>query len=191
MIFGVVLNLFLMYCYFWGIRELADDNCAKEYGILWPTSHKILKWSSVVFFALLFPNYVLAIMLDPGSIKKKYEYISLVDKALECQLNLDNFCSYCEVMKTVSSFHCTTCNRCVEMFDHHCPFINNCLGYRNHRFFLFFIFFYALFLFSVTLETLRHFAEVFIHIGISCFATDRWTTFLLILVSLHTPVIIY
>jgi palmitoyltransferase len=31
------------------------------------------------------------------------------------------------------------CNKCVEKFDHHCVYINNCLGHRNHKYFILFL----------------------------------------------------
>ena len=42
-------------------------------------------------------------------------------------------------MRTPRSRHCNTCNQCVERYDHHCPWINNCVGVNNHKYFICFL----------------------------------------------------
>jgi len=40
--------------------------------------------------------------------------------------------------------HCSICERCIERYDHHCPWINNCIGIKNHNIFYSLIIFLAI-----------------------------------------------
>jgi hypothetical protein len=48
--------------------------------------------------------------------------------------------STCKVIRSARSRHCSICNQCVERFDHHYPWVNNCVGAGNHNAFLAFLF---------------------------------------------------
>lgn len=49
---------------------------------------------------------------------------------------LSRLCHTCRTIKPLRAKHCRMCNRCVLEFDHHCPYIHNCVGYNNRVSFL-------------------------------------------------------
>ncbi|KAK3870744.1 hypothetical protein Pcinc_024050 [Petrolisthes cinctipes] len=54
------------------------------------------------------------------------------------------YCGTCEGYKAPRTHHCRKCGCCVMKMDHHCPWINNCVGHRNHASFTFFLLFAVL-----------------------------------------------
>ncbi|VDM56002.1 unnamed protein product [Angiostrongylus costaricensis] len=49
------------------------------------------------------------------------------------------WCEPCRGYKVPRAHHCSQCGRCSMKMDHHCPWINNCVGHRNHAFFVRFL----------------------------------------------------
>ena len=66
-------------------------------------------------------------------------------------------CGICNAPKPPRTHHCSTCQRCFLKMDHHCVWLDNCVGYGNYKFFfclLFWATFMCGFIFGATLEVL-------------------------------------
>lgn len=93
---------------------------------------------------------------DPGYLKRDDDY-----KFIDLLMTYDPscLCPECEVIRTPRSRHCNVCKRCVDKFDHHCPWINNCIGVRTHGWFLLFITTQLLFIIGAVIVTGIYFFE--------------------------------
>lgn len=85
-----------------------------------------------VIFGVTFILFGILWFKDPGFIEPNPEidFLKIVPSFEPNQL-----CPECEIVKSKRGRHCNVCGKCVERFDHHCPWINNCIGEKNHSYF--------------------------------------------------------
>jgi len=104
--------------------------------ILWVYPRLPLVVDAVEFTlaALCMLFLTLASCTNPGFVKNEVDFYDLVRI-----IDSTTLCPDCETVRTSRSRHCAVCHKCVERFDHHCPWINNCVGVKNHNFFLSYI----------------------------------------------------
>ncbi|CAG9580574.1 conserved hypothetical protein [Leishmania major strain Friedlin] len=49
------------------------------------------------------------------------------------QNNHLNFCPMCVTYKPPRAHHCSRCNCCILKYDHHCPWLGQCVGFYNYK----------------------------------------------------------
>ena len=94
----------------------------------------------VVFWFLiisLFVSFFFANKSDPGFLEAKDDMTWL--EMVENKIYINEYCPYCRVKKTNKVKHCHICRKCIKGFDHHCNWIDNCVGEKNKIKFLVFV----------------------------------------------------
>ncbi len=75
---------------------------------------------------------------DPGKVEP-----NLIPSEVSAH-NDELFCKKCNKRRPIRTHHCKVCQRCILKMDHHCPWVANCVGYCNQKFFYQFLFYATL-----------------------------------------------
>jgi len=159
-LFCITIITFLIYTYFSTLKNIFPF--WYKYFISYE-NHKFFYFFykfliSFEFFLTIFNN-LLSIIIKPGNVadlkKSKYykthsayqsellqfPFSFIRRKCINNNVKINwKVCKYCNEIKPLRTHHCSLCGVCVIKMDHHCPWINNCIGQNNHRYFLLFLF---------------------------------------------------
>lgn len=96
-------------------------------------------YSSLVI-AAVFSSYAAACFTPPTRVTSTNEKTLVSEYAYDNLLYIENNnCKTCRILKPARSKHCSICGHCIARLDHHCVWINQCVGRGNHKEFLVFL----------------------------------------------------
>lgn len=97
-------------------------------------------WALYTFVALFLAHgvsHLVALVLDPAEAELRKtssrRIVPEFDRAKHAHVIENGRCHLCNIRTSgPRTKHCSVCNKCVDRFDHHCKWLNNCIGGRNY-----------------------------------------------------------
>ena len=98
-------------------------------------------------------SYLACVFTHPGPVTDEYlhDYQEQYGRA-----DL-RYCDKCDQFKPPRCHHCSICKMCVVNMDHHCPWLCNCIGYQNKKYFVLFLFYAWIGCIDIVICTIRSF----------------------------------
>ncbi|CRH00078.1 palmitoyltransferase, putative [Plasmodium relictum] len=93
-----------------------------------------------IFFYIFFGVLIITIFVLSYVVTKINPIDPLSFKYINNKINDEEVknlyhCDICGFVEAKSK-HCKVCNKCVSVFDHHCMWVNNCIGKKNYKYFV-------------------------------------------------------
>lgn len=126
-------------------------------------------FNGVIFNGLAFlalASHAKAMCTDPGAVPKGNATKEFIESLQLKPGQVVYKCPKCCSIKPDRAHHCSVCKRCIKKMDHHCPWVNNCVGENNQKYFVLFTMYIALISLHALILVAFHF--------VFCFEED-WT----------------
>ncbi|ORM39811.1 putative palmitoyltransferase ZDHHC8 [Babesia sp. Xinjiang] len=159
-----------------------------------------------LLFAILFILMALVNVSNPGVMTKNtdlelYKNEGAPATAVELRNGrfIQRWCVTCHIYKPPRVKHCYECRQCVVRFDHHCPWLSNCIGGHNYKIFVMFWLWYLItecYALTVILSCIKKLSDITksagLGSGLRVFASNHTFLFIITVVAcIHTLLVVY
>lgn len=131
----------------WSSQAEAVGTSSSESTLLASASFSVATMVAM-YVCLMLTGFVWADLIvarpDPGVVlfdEEKYDEMMMLVGVTAAAPSVTVACPTCMIRKPIRSKHCRECGYCVVRMDHHCVWLDRCVGLQNHgRFILFLVF---------------------------------------------------
>ena len=157
---GIVCSLtlyFLLNISTYAIMNIINESFYTDFSFLYHFS--LIFFCCLSFYLLLYTKKI-----GPGIIAQNFKGTLPIDESItnnnetknislsnsplvitKSDLLINENCDICNISNLpLRSHHCKRCEACILKYDHHCTFINTCIGEDNHLIFILFLFFQSI-----------------------------------------------